>query len=164
MAAGLLEPAEAEQSECIGPLRSSGRDRSRPLNYGAALRPPKPLQPPEIPMKVPALVALLGLLPLLFQDGAKSAAKLPAVGQPAPAIRLNDQTGTIQTLGGKTKNWSVLAFYPKAMTSGCTSEMCSIRDALSDLQTIGVDLYGISLDSVQEQAQFVEKNKLTFPL
>jgi peroxiredoxin Q/BCP len=101
----------------------------------------------------------------LARQGVPAAApKLPEVGKPAPALRLNDHTGKIAMLGGKTANWSVLAFYPKAMTSGCTAEVCSMRDALPDLGTIGADVYGISLDSVAEQAQFVEKHKLTFPL
>ena len=115
-------------------------------------------------MKFLALVTMAGLLTLFAQDAGKQAPKLPVVGQPAPPVRLNDHTGKIAMLGGKTKNWSVLAFYPKAMTPGCTSEVCSMRDRFPDLETIGVDLYGISLDSVQEQAQFVEKQHLNFPL
>ena len=113
-----------------------------------------------------ALIAatLLGLLTFPTQDAEKTAMKMPEVGKPAPSVRLNDHTGKIVTLGGKTEKWSVLAFYPKAMTSGCTVEVCSMRDALADLNTIGADIYGISLDSVQEQAQFVEKQQLNFPL
>ncbi len=115
-------------------------------------------------MKALFLVPLLALLTLTRQGAPASAPKMPEVGKSAPALRLNDNTGKIVMLGGKTKNWSVLAFYPKAMTSGCTSEVCSMRDSQSDLSTIGADVYGISLDSVQDQAQFVEKQHLTFPL
>ena len=114
-------------------------------------------------MRLLALVSIVGVLMFSAQDATK-AQKMPTVGQPAPALRLNDHTGKIAMLGGKTKNWSVLAFYPKAMTSGCTTEVCSIRDSSADLATIGIDVYGISLDSVQEQAQFVEKHHLNFPL
>jgi peroxiredoxin Q/BCP len=42
--------------------------------------------------------------------------------------------------------------------------MCSLRDALQDLSTVGASVHGISLDSVQELAQFAEQQKLTFPL
>ncbi len=115
-------------------------------------------------MKYLAPAFLATLLTLGVQDASKSAPKMPEVGKPAPSLRLNDHKGNIVTLGGKTKNWSVLAFYPKAMTSGCTAEVCSMRDALADLETIGTDVYGISLDSVQEQVQFVEKQRLNFPL
>jgi peroxiredoxin Q/BCP len=104
------------------------------------------------------------LLALPAQDAPKKAAKMPEVGKPAPSVRLNDHTGKIVMLGGKTEKWSVLAFYPKAMTSGCTAEVCSMRDSLADLSTIGADVYGISLDSVQDQAKFVEQQKLNFPL
>ncbi len=115
-------------------------------------------------MKALALVSLFSVLALGVQDATKPGAKMPEVGKPAPALRLNDHTGKIVTLGGKSENWSVLAFYPKAMTSGCTAEVCSMRDSLQDLETIGADVYGISLDSVQDQAQFVEKQELNFPL
>jgi len=115
-------------------------------------------------MKAFLLVSWLAFVPAMAQSGGDSTPKTPEVGKPAPVLRLNDHTGKIATVGGKTKNWSVLAFYPKAMTSGCTSEVCSMRDALADLNTIGVDVFGISLDSVEDQAQFVEKQHLTFPL
>lgn len=40
------------------------------------------------------------------------------VGDPAPAFSLNDQTGSIVTMGGEREGWTVLAFYPKALTGG----------------------------------------------
>jgi peroxiredoxin Q/BCP len=118
-------------------------------------------------MKILALVAFASLLTAFLQDDPKSAGKAPAmpvVGQPAPLLRLNDHTGKIATVGGKRERWSVLAFYPKASTPGCTSEVCSLRDSLATLDTIGADVYGISLDSVQDQAAFAEKQGLSFPL
>jgi peroxiredoxin Q/BCP len=115
-------------------------------------------------MKPLLLVPFLAVLTLARQGAPAPAQKLPEAGKPAPALRLNDHQGQIVSLGGKTENWSVLAFYPKAMTSGCTSEVCSMRDALGDLSTIGADVYGISLDSVKDQAQFAEKHQLKFPL
>lgn len=115
-------------------------------------------------MKALLLLPCLALLTLAQQGAPAPAQKLPEVGKAAPALRLNDHAGQIRTLGGTTQNWSVLAFYPKAMTSGCTSEVCSMRDALGDLATIGADVYGISLDSVKDQAQFAEQQHLNFPL
>ncbi|MCR9245063.1 MAG: hypothetical protein NXI31_08520 [bacterium] len=56
------------------------------------------------------------------QDPAPTPAKKPApaiaVGKPAPAFRLNDDGGRLTKVGGKTANWTVLAFYPKASTPG----------------------------------------------
>ena len=40
------------------------------------------------------------------------------VGQAAPAFRLNDHLGELVKVGGESKNWIVIAFYPKAMTPG----------------------------------------------
>jgi hypothetical protein len=43
----------------------------------------------------------------------------PEIGKPAPAARLNDHTGVARRVGpGGPKEWTVLAFYPKAMTPG----------------------------------------------
>jgi peroxiredoxin Q/BCP len=118
-------------------------------------------------MKFLVLAALAGLLTALVQDDPKSGSKRPVpptVGQPAPLLRLNDHTGRIATVGGERESWSVLAFYPKASTPGCTSEVCSLRDSFETLDTIGAEVYGISLDSVQDQAAFAEKQGLNFPL
>ena len=43
---------------------------------------------------------------------------VPEVGQAAPAIRLNDHAGNATAVGGEAEHWSVLAFYPRAMTPG----------------------------------------------
>lgn len=87
------------------------------------------------------------------------------VGAPAPTFRLNDHEGSAVALGGgKDHGWFVLAFYPKAMTPGCTKEVCSLRDSLGDLQALGVKVYGISLDDVVSQRKFFEEQKLNFPL
>jgi hypothetical protein len=40
------------------------------------------------------------------------------VAAPAPVFRLNDHTGKVVTIGGEQERWSVLAFYPKALTPG----------------------------------------------
>lgn len=40
------------------------------------------------------------------------------VGDPAPAFTLNDQAGSVVTMGGEREDWTVLAFYPKALTGG----------------------------------------------
>ncbi|MGE0191086.1 MAG: peroxiredoxin [Planctomycetota bacterium] len=88
-----------------------------------------------------------------------------AVGDTAPAWRLNDDAGRAVSLAdAKGKAWVVLAFYPKASTSGCTKEMCSLRDALADLEGLDARVYGISIDDVVDQRAFKEAQSLTFPL
>ena len=54
------------------------------------------------------------------QDKAKPAAsaEIATVGKPAPMFKLNDHTGKGVKVGGPSKTWTVLAFYPRAMTRG----------------------------------------------
>ena len=115
-----------------------------------------------LPMRI--LLTLLGAAILL--GGAMAQEKTgPQVGAKAPAFRLNDQEGKARTLDElRGKGWFVLAFYPKAMTGGCTKEVCSLRDSLKDLEGIGVAVAGISLDDVVSQKAFHEQQKLNFPL
>ncbi|MCA8971214.1 MAG: hypothetical protein KDC95_15590 [Planctomycetes bacterium] len=66
-----------------------------------------------------ALLSTFGASPK--QDGKpapESARPGIAVGDVAPAFRLNDHEGKLVSVGGKTANWTVLAFYPKALTGG----------------------------------------------
>lgn len=71
-------------------------------------------------MKTPLLALALVAIPLLAQQEKPEPAPPPApvVGQPAPTFRLNDHTGQATSVGGKAELWTVLAFYPKAMTPG----------------------------------------------
>ncbi len=55
-------------------------------------------------------------------------------------------------------------FYPKALTSGCTTQSCAVRDAREDLSGLGVDAVGISPDAPRLQASFDAKHSLGFPL
>ena len=64
-------------------------------------------------------LALLASFALVVAQESQSAEPAPPeVGQPAPAFRLNDQEGRIVEVGGKSDTWTVLAFFPKAMTPG----------------------------------------------
>jgi len=87
------------------------------------------------------------------------------VGKTAPVFRLNDHTGKAVEVGGAaTTGWTVLAFYPKAMTPGCTKEVCSLRDAIKDLEGLDAKVYAISIDDVLSCAQFVKQQSLNFQL
>lgn len=57
---------------------------------------------------------------LLGQDAEKSQRPMPGpkVGEAAPAFRLNTHEARTVAIGGKRENWTVVAFYPKAMTPG----------------------------------------------
>ena len=58
----------------------------------------------------------------------------------------------------------MLFFYPKALTSGCTKQACSVRDARTELADLGVTGLGISPDPVDLQKKFDTKHSLGFPL
>ncbi|MBI5421817.1 thioredoxin-dependent thiol peroxidase, partial [Candidatus Peregrinibacteria bacterium] len=55
-------------------------------------------------------------------------------------------------------------FYPKDMTPGCTVEACSFRDAMNDLKAAGIQVLGISVDSVESHRKFAEHYHLNFPI
>ena len=66
-----------------------------------------------------------------------------------------------EDLKGKT---TVLYFYPKDATPGCTKEACAFRDRMQDYERAGVRVYGVSLDPPESHRAFREKNGLNFPL
>ena len=88
----------------------------------------------------------------------------PAVGEAAPAFRLQDQNNEWHTLEQYKGKWLVLYFYPKADTPGCTAEACEFRDNIFAYEEIGAEIVGVSLDDVASQAAFAEKYSLPFPL
>ncbi|MGQ9919719.1 MAG: thioredoxin-dependent thiol peroxidase [Desulfobacca sp.] len=85
-------------------------------------------------------------------------------GDPAPAFALLDQDGNTVRLADFQGKKVLLFFYPKAMTSGCTKQACSVRDARTDLAALGVVALGISPDPVALQKKFDAKHSLGFPL
>jgi len=61
-------------------------------------------------------IALTGAL--ASQDAEQAVPAIPKVGDSAPVFRLNDHDGDAARIGGEADHWTVLAFYPKAMTPG----------------------------------------------
>jgi peroxiredoxin Q/BCP len=87
------------------------------------------------------------------------------VGQPAPALTVTTHTGEQLDLGALYEKGPVLVyFYPKADTPGCTKQACNIRDNFSALQEAGVEVVGVSADTVADQKAFQEKYELPFIL
>jgi peroxiredoxin Q/BCP len=86
-------------------------------------------------------------------------------GDLVPNFTLLDQQGKEQSLYSfLEKGPVVLFFYPAAMTSGCTKESCHFRDLGAEFAASGAQRIGISMDSVDKQAQFTAKNSLDYPL
>ena len=86
-------------------------------------------------------------------------------GDIAPDFTLPDQTGTPRALSALLADGPVvLFFYPKAMTTGCTTESCHVRDLAGEFAAVGAQRVGISADKVEKQAQFDDKHSLGYPL
>ena len=89
----------------------------------------------------------------------------PKIGNLAPNFKLQDQDGNVVELKQfKGNNPVVLFFYPKAMTPGCTTQACGIRDTKAELEKRGVVVFGISPDPVARLPKFIEKQGLNFSL
>lgn len=86
------------------------------------------------------------------------------VGDRAPAFALNDQRGKTVKLADYRGKRVVVYFYPKADTPGCTTQSCSLSDAMPALRKLKAQVVGISPDSPERQRKFDEKYSLGFPL
>ena len=87
------------------------------------------------------------------------------IGSPSPKIMaLNEQAEAIDLGEALAQGTTLVFFYPKAMTPGCTQQACSLRDAWEDLSARNVQVYGVSCDKAKTQATFKEKYKLPYTL
>jgi thioredoxin-dependent peroxiredoxin len=89
---------------------------------------------------------------------------MPSVGDPAPEVALPDETGTIHRLADQRGRWTILYFYPKDDTPGCTVEACEFRDANETIAERGADVWGISPQGAASKRAFREKFGLPFTL
>jgi peroxiredoxin Q/BCP len=87
------------------------------------------------------------------------------LGSLAPQISTIDHQGNAIDLGSELSEGTVVVFfYPKAMTPGCTSQACSLRDAWDELQEQNVKVFGVSSDTAKTQTAFRNKYQLPFVL
>ena len=89
---------------------------------------------------------------------------IPEAGDPAPDIALPDETGTVHRLADQRGRWTIVYFYPKDDTPGCTVEACEFRDANDTIHERGADVWGISPQGAQSKRAFREKFGLPFIL
>lgn len=85
-------------------------------------------------------------------------------GNKMPEFSAPDQNGDIVSSSDLTGKKTVIYFYPKASTPGCTAEACSLRDSYGRFLAEGYNVIGISRDSIKAQNSFSVKNSLPFPL
>lgn len=86
------------------------------------------------------------------------------VNDPAPLFVAKTHEGKDFDLKSRKGQWTVLYFYPKAGTPGCTKQACAFRDNIEKIRAQGADVYGISADTVAEQAEFHKTHHLNFNL
>jgi peroxiredoxin Q/BCP len=111
-----------------------------------------------------ALAAVLALGGFMFFGLASRADEL-TLGSPLPAVQAPDQDGkTVDLAAAGGKGWTLVYFYPKADTPGCTKQACSLRDAYATLTDKGVRVFGVSVDDPAAQKAFQQKYKLPFTL
>lgn len=89
--------------------------------------------------------------------------KMLSVGAQAPDFSVTDHHGNAVSLADVTSRPTLLWWYPKADTPGCTIEGCAFRDAIEQIEAVG-NVYGVSFDTAEENAAFAEKFAFPFPL
>lgn len=85
-------------------------------------------------------------------------------GDPAPEFTLAASSGRQVSSAALKGRPFILYFYPKANTSGCTTEACDFQEALGQLGKLGLEVIGVSPDAIKPIENFAAKYGLTFPL
>lgn len=116
----------------------------------------------RFPRPFPTLFATLAAVALTFAADATAQADAPKAGAPAPAFRLQDQSGKWVTLEEQRGKWLVLYFYPKDNTPGCTTQACGFRDDIFAFRRANATILGVSVDDVASHSAFAKEHSLPF--
>src|SRR5688572_715375 len=151
------------------PMPGSGQGRISPGSWAASSPPIPSPGVPDMRRPFAALVLAVSALPACAapvapQDEPRPAAYFvsgPDVGQRAPLFTLDGATreGPLSApfdLALQRGRVTVLAFYPRDFTSGCTAEFQTFRDRGAELFGEGVTVVGLSVDSVSTHVRFAE--------
>ena len=117
---------------------------------------------------------MMGLLtfPFTFALNANAQTTAPKVGDPAPDFKLPYATqesiflkpeDQMSLSSQKGKN-VILAFYPANWSSGCTKEVCTLRDTFAELSALNATVFGVSGDYVFSHQEWAKHHNLQFPL
>ncbi|WP_054114005.1 thioredoxin-dependent thiol peroxidase [Marinagarivorans algicola] len=90
--------------------------------------------------------------------------EFPKIGNKAPAFSLKNQQGEYVKLADLKGKKVVLYFYPKAMTPGCTTQACGLRDTKAEYEAANVVVLGVSPDPYERLKKFEDKHELNFDL
>jgi thioredoxin-dependent peroxiredoxin len=86
------------------------------------------------------------------------------IGRKAPAFSLQDQANETHTAKQYIGQWTIIYFYPKDDTPGCTKEACAIADVYKDFKRLKVAVLGVSKDTPRSHKKFALKYNLPFTL
>ena len=93
---------------------------------------------------------------------AVSLANIPDIQQ-LPDITVNSTHGTFN-LAPLNGNYTLLYFYPKDLTPGCTTQAQDFRDLNADFEQLSVKIYGVSRDPLKRHEKFIDKERIPFAL
>jgi len=86
------------------------------------------------------------------------------VGERAPDFSAKTTLGRQLTLSELRGQFVVIYFFPKAFTPGCKKETTRFRDAYPDLQKLGAEVVGVSVDDHQTQCDFATAQNVGYPM
>lgn len=86
------------------------------------------------------------------------------IGDKMPSFEVVDQDGNKVASGDLIGKKTIIYFYPKDNTPGCTAEACSLRDNYEALLAQGYNVVGVSKDSAASHRKFIDKFSLPFTL
>ena len=86
------------------------------------------------------------------------------IGNIAPDFEIKNQDGVIVKSSDLKGKWTILYFYPKDNTPGCSTEAIEFSYYKKDMEDVGVKIIGISRDSIESHKKFIEKKSLTIEL
>ncbi|HEX3127494.1 MAG TPA: peroxiredoxin [Thermoanaerobaculia bacterium] len=95
---------------------------------------------------------------------APDAPAVPAVGSAAPDFTLTSGEGNATSLKDFKGKWTVLYFYPKDFTGGCTIEAHNFQRDLAQYEKVNATIVGVSVDSAESHKSFCTKEGLAFKL
>ncbi|MBV6645122.1 MAG: peroxiredoxin [Cyclobacteriaceae bacterium] len=86
------------------------------------------------------------------------------IGKKLPTVELQDDNGELVAIHKLEGHISVIYFYPKDETPGCTAEACGFRDEYESFEALGAKVFGVSGDSVRSHQKFKSRHRLNFSL
>ncbi len=89
---------------------------------------------------------------------------MPQIGEPAPDFELPNQDGQPVRLSSFRGKKVIVFAYPKAGTSGCTTQACGFRDQFPKIEANGAVVLGISPDAPKDLLKWKRKENLPYDL